>query len=243
MRKTHWSVKTGAAILLFTLPVQSGCTVLGYGLGSLIDRQSPSIEEVPLGAGLSELDAGDRVTCVTKENGEVAGEFVGLGVPSKSTLRELLPPAPPGDCAQRESVRLGDLLVMKRKGLDADTVVYASTDRERLYYQLSSGEAVQALLFMHIERLTRCGGREIPPPYAKRTDEGLFERVVQFRLLTEGRMVDIDTSTIRSLLFERTPSTARVVLGIAGLAVDAVLITTLVLGNIFVNTLFQLAKD
>jgi hypothetical protein len=51
----------------------------------------------------------------------------------------------------------------------------------------------------------------------------LFERVVQFRLQTGGQTVDIDTSTIRYLRYERSPVTARFVLAIAGLACDAVI--------------------
>ena len=192
--------------------------------------------------GLLELEAGDRVTCVRNDGSAIAGEFAGLGVPTKTTLQQLLASEAPGDCAKRESVRLGDELVMKRKGLEADTVVYASADRERLFYRPQHGDAVQALLFIHIEQLTRCGGRQIPHPYTQRVDEGLFERVVQLRLLTAGGLVDVDTSTIRSLRFERTPSTARVAFGVAGLAGDVVIIAAIAFSNRMSNAFDRLTK-
>lgn len=212
-------------LLLLLLPMLGGCTVLGYGLGSIIDDNKAAPREEPLVTGLGEIHVGERVTCVTEDGAAFTGDFIGLDVPSKATLLQLLPAEPPGDCAQRKSVRLGDELVMKRKGMDGPTaVVYASTDRERVFYKPRDGDAVQALLFTQIEQLTRCGGQEIPPPYVKRVDEGLFERVVQLRLQTGGQIVDIDTSTIRALRYERSPATARTVLGIAGLACDAAIV-------------------
>lgn len=244
MKTNDWSSNAGRALLLmlFALPMLSGCTVLGFGVGSLIDDGNATIEEVPLSIGLLELEAGDRVTCVRNDGSAFAGEYAGLGVPTKSTLQQLLPSEAPGDCAQRESVRLGDELVMKREGREAETVVYASADRERLFYRPKHGDAVQALLFMHIEQLTRCGGKSVPRPYSQQVDKGLFERVVQLRLLTEGGLVDVDTSTIRSLRFERTPSTAKVAFGIAGLAGDVVMIATISLGNRISDTFERLTK-
>ncbi len=231
-------------LLLLFLPMLGGCTVIGYGLGSILDNQNASTREVPLAAGLGELGVGDRVTCVTQDSSEFFGEFVGLGVPTRTTLKQLLPAEPPGDCAERKSVRLGDVLVMKRKDMTEPTaVVYASTDRERLFYRPQDGDAVQALLFAHIEQLTRCGGQEIPQPYPLRVDEGLFERVAQFRLQTGGQIVDIDTSTIRCLRYERSPVTARFVLAIAGLACDAAIVVSYLVGEAMLDATIGLLRQ
>jgi len=119
------------------------------------------------------------------------------------------------------------------------SVVYAAIDRERLYYKPRDGDAVQLLLFTHIEKLTRCGGEEIPPPYPLRMDEGLFERVEQFRLQTGGQTVDIDTTTIRCLRYERSPSTIRLILAVVGLACDATIVFSIALANAMSDSMFR----
>jgi len=231
-------------LLLLLLPMLGGCTVLGYGLGSIIDDNKAALREEPLATGLGEIHVGERVTCVTEDGAAFTGDFIGLGVPTKTTLKQLLPAEPPGDCAQRKSVRLGDVLVMKRKDMTEPTaVVYASTDRERMFYKPQDGDAVQALLFTQIEQLTRCDGQGIPPPYTKRVDEGLFERVAQFRLQTGGQTVDIDTSTIRCLRYERSPVTARFVLAIAGLACDAAIIVFYLASEAMVDATIGLLRQ
>ena len=63
--------------LLIIALTSSGCSVIGVGVGSIIDSKSPHIRINPLNE-LEKIESGERITVVMKEGGEIKGEYGGI---------------------------------------------------------------------------------------------------------------------------------------------------------------------
>ncbi len=210
----------------------SGCTVLGFIGGTIIDNSLMEEVAYPPKVAFSKLSQGDEVLCVLKDSSKFVGSFAGAGWPQGKEVLALLRDVPEKDCAPGSEVHLGDRLYLKRPGRQMDTVIYIGADERRLSFRTLSDSSVRYQFFKYIENLSRCDGTTIPLPLRQRYEEGVFLKDhYGMRIRTESGTQFVDSSKVAYLQWEGTPMLSRLTLTVLGFFIDFAVLSDLRFGG------------
>lgn len=202
-------------LLVFCLLIgASSCTVIGYGIGRWDDGKSAAIVGESPGRAVEHIDQGDSIRLRLRGGELLHGMYAGVRSPRADDLKKALPRRPFEDCAGRSVVLPGDELLLERVGRAAEWVIYLSAEPNRLLYTDEERTAVKPLLFEHITRLARCGGKSVAKPYSARVTDGTFGTMTMLQLQTDDGLHGVDTTTIEAVLFREVPISSRL-LGLA----------------------------
>ena len=123
----HCSSLCLVIILAVLLLSSGGCTVVGFGVGSLIDNANSGVEHVPA-ARIGEVPGGRQVVCVLKDQSRVHGVSEGAGWSGEVDPAVLGTRAQKGAVLSGVPLRFGDRLLLQRSGRPLDTVVFVAAD-------------------------------------------------------------------------------------------------------------------
>ncbi len=207
--------------------LESGCTAIGYGIGSSVARDDVRIVAIPGDSALNIIEPGDTISVWLHSGDLLRGVYAGLRTPTADDLRAFAPERAAEDCVGRFAVKAGDELLLERPDREPERIIYLSADPRRLTYTDVGRSTVKPLLFEHIVRLTRCDERVIEKPYADRVEDGTFARTITMLLLSDTGMRSIDTRAVAEVLIVQVPAGKRLLWTVMGLFLDLIVINGL----------------
>lgn len=211
-------------VLLVAVVGLSGCTLLGYWVGSEIDESYEAQLILPPDSALTLLETGDEVVCRFKDGESRAGIYAGMSMPYREQLVERLREEPLTPCVGGKAVTLGEGIVLHRRDRSPEHVRFLAADARRIWYIPQEGDEPRILLFEHVTRLTRCTGEALDPPFEVLVNAGRFDSPRFLRLLQSDAVLTLDTAQIRDMTFQFRPVTGRIALGVLGAVTDGVLL-------------------
>ncbi len=226
------TVRIIAAILITAavLCLGNGCTVIGYGLGSVADSSiRKTVTVAPLQA-VDRLRTNEDVTLYFPGGGILEGRFLGWSSELRGTQIDtaaLSAGAPPRDNGNADSLavlRKGDTLTLHFTTGHDFGATYESADREQLYYTRREVSGVQHVALERIARITLSGGMELMPPLDRYVFPTRGESTWKLLLQVDGRVTGVPLTDITSIGWHESGTLNRAIFTATGAAVDVVLI-------------------